>query len=60
MGEYKVVFVEVGEAEGTARFERLPVDIEEREGGEYVAVRHGIDAGQSVVVGGASALSQRL
>jgi cobalt-zinc-cadmium efflux system membrane fusion protein len=60
MGEYKVVFVKDGESDGMVHFERLPVDIEEREGGEFVAVRHGIDAGQGVVVNGAAALSQRL
>jgi cobalt-zinc-cadmium efflux system membrane fusion protein len=60
MGEYKVVFVKAGEADGLTHFERLPIDIDEREGGEFVAVRHGIEAGQGVVVNGASALSQRL
>jgi cobalt-zinc-cadmium efflux system membrane fusion protein len=62
LGEYKVVFLQVGESEGQVRFERLPIDVDEgsQNGGEYVAVRHGVEAGQKVVVNGASALSQKL
>jgi cobalt-zinc-cadmium efflux system membrane fusion protein len=54
MGEYKVVFVQVGEADGRVRFERLPVDISEGRLGSYVAVRHGVEAGQTIVVNGSA------
>ena len=60
MGEYKVVFVQVGEADGRVQFERLPIDIDESRAGPYVAVKHGVDAGQKIVVNGAEALSQKL
>jgi membrane fusion protein, heavy metal efflux system len=60
MGEYKVVFVEAGEADGQARFERLPIDIEEGGAGSYVGVRHGVEAGQKIVVNGAQNLAQML
>jgi cobalt-zinc-cadmium efflux system membrane fusion protein len=60
MGEYKVVFVEVGEADGRVRFERLPVAVDESKASPYVAVKHGVEAGQRIVVNGASIPSQRL
>jgi cobalt-zinc-cadmium efflux system membrane fusion protein len=60
MGEYKMVFVEVGEGGGTIHFERLPVDVDEAMAGPWLAVTHGLDAGQKVVVNGAAPLSQKL
>jgi len=62
LGEYNVVFVQVGEARGQLRFERLPVDVEGwgESNSAYVAVKHGLEAGQNVVVKGAPLLSQRL
>jgi multidrug efflux pump subunit AcrA (membrane-fusion protein) len=42
------------------RFERLPVDLDEREGSPWIAVKHGLDEGQKVVVAGSTYLSQRL
>jgi cobalt-zinc-cadmium efflux system membrane fusion protein len=60
LGEYDVVFVQVGEAGGRVHFERLPVDVGENKSAPYVAVNHGVEAGQKVVVNGASFLSQRL
>jgi cobalt-zinc-cadmium efflux system membrane fusion protein len=60
LGEYDVVFVEVGEARGQLRFERLPVDVVEGDSALYVTVKHGVDAGQNIVVAGAPSLSQRL
>jgi cobalt-zinc-cadmium efflux system membrane fusion protein len=60
LGEYKVVFVEVGESEGKVRFERLPVDVDEGESSQWLEVKHGLDAGQKVVVSGAILLSQML
>jgi cobalt-zinc-cadmium efflux system membrane fusion protein len=54
MGEYKVVFVQVGEADGKVHFERLPVDVSENKTGPYVAIEHGVTAGQNIVVNGAA------
>jgi RND family efflux transporter MFP subunit len=60
MGEYKVVFVLAGEADGLVHFERLPVDVDESASASYVAVKHGVESGQRVVVNGAAVLEQRL
>lgn len=60
MGEYTVVFVQVGEADGHVTFERLPVDVDDREGSPWLEVKHGLDAGQKVVTNGAAFLSQKL
>jgi membrane fusion protein, heavy metal efflux system len=57
---YKVVFIKVGEADGRQHFQRLPVDLDESRSGPYVAVKHGVTAGQQIVAQGASALSQKL
>jgi cobalt-zinc-cadmium efflux system membrane fusion protein len=59
LGEYKMVFVQIGEADGDVRYERLPVDIVDGEG-QWLEVTHGLDAGQQVVITGAAALSQKL
>jgi membrane fusion protein, heavy metal efflux system len=60
LGEYKVVFIEVGDSEGHARFERVPVDVDEGEASQWLEVKHGLAAGQRIVVGGAILLSQKL
>ena len=60
MGEYKVVFVQVGEATDQVRFERLPIDVDETQSGSYIAVKHGVEAGQRIAINGAALLSQRL
>jgi cobalt-zinc-cadmium efflux system membrane fusion protein len=60
LGEYKVVFVQAGESDGYVRFERLPVDVDERETSGWLEVNHGLDAGQRVVVSGGELLSQKL
>jgi membrane fusion protein, heavy metal efflux system len=59
-GEYKVVFVQVGETPQTVRFERLPIALAENKTGAYVGVKHGVEMGQKVVVSGAQSLLQRL
>jgi cobalt-zinc-cadmium efflux system membrane fusion protein len=59
MGEYKVAFVQVGEADGRVHFERLPVAVDESKATPYVAVKHGVEAGQRIVVNGASIPLQR-
>jgi cobalt-zinc-cadmium efflux system membrane fusion protein len=60
LGEYRVVFVQLDDQDGHVRFERLPVDLDEREGSPWIAVKHGLDEGQKVVVAGSTYLSQRL
>ena len=60
LGEYKVVFLQVGEADGKVHFERVPVDIDERSATGWLEVKHGLDVGQKLVVKGADALSQKL
>jgi cobalt-zinc-cadmium efflux system membrane fusion protein len=60
LGEYKVVFVQMGEANGRVRFERLPVAVDESVSTPYVAVKHGVEMGQRIVVDGAAVLAQRL
>jgi cobalt-zinc-cadmium efflux system membrane fusion protein len=60
LGEYKVVFVQLGERDGKIGFERMPVDIDEQDTRPWLQVNHGLEAGQKVVVSGAAALSQRL
>jgi cobalt-zinc-cadmium efflux system membrane fusion protein len=60
LGEYKVVFVEVGDEPGRVRFRRVPVDVDEGEASPWLEVKHGLESGQKVVVNGAILLSQKL
>ena len=60
LGEYKVVFVQLGESAGRRQFERLPVDVDDGESGAYVEVKHGVELDQKVVINGGAALSQKL
>jgi cobalt-zinc-cadmium efflux system membrane fusion protein len=61
LGEYKVVFVELGEGEGHVKFERTPVEVDEAgESSKWLEVKHGLQPGQRVVVNGATLLSQSL
>jgi cobalt-zinc-cadmium efflux system membrane fusion protein len=60
LGEYTVVFVQLPDSDGRLRFERTPVDLDEREGSQWLAVLHGLDAGQKVVTSGSPFLSQKL
>jgi cobalt-zinc-cadmium efflux system membrane fusion protein len=62
LGEYKVVFIQLpGNANGgLVRFQRLPVDVDEGESSQWLEVKHGLEAGQLVVVNGAILLSQKL
>jgi membrane fusion protein, heavy metal efflux system len=60
LGEYKVVFIQVGEADGKVQFERLPVDVDERSSTGWLEVKHGLDPGQKLVVKGGDYLSQKL
>ena len=54
-----MAFVQIGDADGKVRFERLPMAIDEAARRRVVAVKHGLDAGQKIVVNGAVALSQK-
>jgi cobalt-zinc-cadmium efflux system membrane fusion protein len=60
LGEYKVVFIEVGDSDGRERFERVPVDVDEGESSPWLEVKHGLASGQTIVVSGAILLSQKL
>lgn len=60
LGEYKVVFTEIGEADGHIAFQRNPVDVDDRELSPWMEVKHGLDDGQKIVVNGAAFLLQRL
>jgi cobalt-zinc-cadmium efflux system membrane fusion protein len=60
LGEYKVVFVQVGDDPGRVRFRRVPVDVDEGEASPWLEVKHGLESGQKVVVNGAILLSQKL
>jgi hypothetical protein len=42
------------------RFERLPVALDESLAGQYVGVKHGVEAGQKIVSNGADALAQQM
>lgn len=63
LGDAKVVFVQVGEAgggQGTVRFKRVPVQVDEGESSPWLEVKHGLVQGQKVVINGAILLSQKL
>jgi membrane fusion protein, heavy metal efflux system len=60
LGEYKVVFAEVGRDDSRVRFARVPVDVDEGEASPWLEVKRGVETGQPIVVRGAILLSQRL
>ena len=60
LGDYRVVFVQVGRSDGFAKFARLPVDVDEGESSPWIEVKHGLDVGQAIVTSGAVLLSQKL
>jgi cobalt-zinc-cadmium efflux system membrane fusion protein len=60
LGEYKVVFTQLGESEGRVRFARVPVDVDEGESSPWLEVKHGLEPGQRVVINGAILLSSML
>jgi cobalt-zinc-cadmium efflux system membrane fusion protein len=59
LGEYKMVFVQLTDSDGYARYERLPVDVTDGDG-PWLEVTHGLDVGQQVVVAGTAALSKKI
>lgn len=61
LGDQTVVFVEKGSTQdGRLRFERVPVSVDEGEGGPWVVVKHGLDKGTKVVVSGAILVGQAM
>jgi cobalt-zinc-cadmium efflux system membrane fusion protein len=60
LGGYGVVFLQTDEGNTRQRFLRVPVDVELDAPGDWIEVRHGIQAGQRVVARGADSLSQML
>lgn len=60
LGDQKVVFVELGNSGQRVRFVRAPVDVDEGESSPWLEVKHGLNAGQKVVIGGAILLSSML
>jgi cobalt-zinc-cadmium efflux system membrane fusion protein len=60
MGDYNIIFVKTGESGGQMQFERLPVEVSESPSAQFLAVKHGVESGQQIVVSGAEALSKKL
>ncbi len=60
LGDEKVVFTQIGDTNGRVKFVRVPVDVDEGESSPWLEVKHGLQAGQKVVVGGAILLSSML
>jgi hypothetical protein len=50
----------MGDDKGLIQFERLPVDVDEGVSSPWLEVKHGLDAGQKIVISGAILLSQKL
>jgi cobalt-zinc-cadmium efflux system membrane fusion protein len=58
LGDQTVVFVQLPDApNGNARFERRPIALQEDATGDFLAVEHGLDKGEKVVVSGAILIS---
>jgi membrane fusion protein, heavy metal efflux system len=53
IGDDKIVFTQIGESEGRVKFARVNVDVDEGESSPWLEVKHGLDAGQKIVVNGA-------
>lgn len=60
LGEYKVVFTEIGEGDGLVKFRRVPVDVDEGESSPWLEVKHGLAAGDKIVTAGAILLAANL
>jgi cobalt-zinc-cadmium efflux system membrane fusion protein len=60
LGEDKVVFIEVGDANNQVRFKQVTVDVDEGESSPWLIVKKGLQPGQKIVVNGAILLSQSL
>jgi cobalt-zinc-cadmium efflux system membrane fusion protein len=61
LGEDRVVFVQVGEADGHLRYKKVVVnDVDETESGQWLVVKDSLKQGDNVVTSGAILLSQLL
>ena len=61
LNDQAVVFVQIGDDKnGSLKFERRPVAVDEDEGGDYLPVTHGLAIGDKVVTEGAILLSGML
>ncbi|MCL2725995.1 MAG: efflux RND transporter periplasmic adaptor subunit [Polyangiaceae bacterium] len=60
LGDQTVVFFDRGAQGDKRRFERLPVTVDEGEGGEFLTVGHGVEKGDVIVTNGAILLSGML
>jgi membrane fusion protein, heavy metal efflux system len=60
LGDAKVVFVETGESDGKEKFSRVSIDVDEGESSPWLEVKHGLTAGQKIVVNGAILLAAKL
>ena len=61
LSDQTMVFVETGTTpQGLLKFERRPVAVDENEGGDYLPVTHGLNAGDRIVTSGAILLSGML
>jgi len=60
LGDAKVVFVETGASDGKEKFSRVSVDVDEGESSPWLEVKHGLAAGQKIVVNGAILLAAKL
>jgi cobalt-zinc-cadmium efflux system membrane fusion protein len=61
LGEQLVVFLDRGATpDGHEKFERLPVIVDEGEGGTWLTVDHGLEVGNRIVTGGALLMSGML
>ena len=60
LGDAKVVFIESGEDGALVKFRRVSVDVDEGESSPWLEVKHGLEAGQKIVVNGAILLAANL
>jgi cobalt-zinc-cadmium efflux system membrane fusion protein len=53
LGEQTIVFKQIGTAsDGRLKFERVPVAVDEEEGGDWLPITHGLDEGERIVTSG--------
>jgi cobalt-zinc-cadmium efflux system membrane fusion protein len=60
LGDQTVVFVQKSDENGTVKYERMPVSVDEGESSDWLVVQHGLEAGQRIVVSGAIKLAANL
>jgi cobalt-zinc-cadmium efflux system membrane fusion protein len=53
LGDQTIVFKQIGSVpDGRLKFERIPVAVDEEEGGDWLPVTHGLDSGDRIVTSG--------